>query len=160
MNCPKCSQSVLVEGTKNRWYCSYIYPNQYKITSKKDGTELVKEIKGQPCSFACGLAFFIEDENADIKTEVGLSIEDLSLSDRAIALIDSKVLGLNEIDKADQISKLDAIKKLEKREDELDEFNAMMREVVGRSAGIHRTLSNGDSYRKMGSGGLIGRKLS
>lgn len=160
MICPKCNQSVLEEGKKNRWYCPYIYPNEYKIVKKKDGTEDIKEIKGQPCNFACGLAFFVEDESAEIKAEVGISIENLHLSSRAQAIINSGVLGLNEIDRTDQVEKLQEIKDIEKKEEEWDEYNAMMREVVGRSPAVHRTLSNGESYSKIQGGGLISKKLS
>lgn len=161
MECPKCQQEQLQKGIKDRWYCLYIWPDTEKV-NKNGATKIVK---GQPCGFACGLAFFIEDDNANIKTEVGLSIanmspsqlsiEKITLSPRTRALIQSKALGLNEIDMVDAVEKLEEIKKAEAKEEEWDQYNSMMREVVGRSGPVHRINGAEEGHKKSNKGGYI-----
>lgn len=155
MTCPKCGNTLLEPAPHNRWRCPYVYPNEYKLM--KDGS--VKEVTGQPCGFACGLAFFFDDENVDMKSEVGIPIGESDISPRAQQIIQSKFLSLGEIDRFDQAPKLNEVKEAEDKEEEWNELNSMMREVVGRSVSIHRTQGSGEAYRKIVGGGLLSRRL-
>jgi hypothetical protein len=157
--CPKCRKAELVPQGKFRWRCPYIGGKEEFEDDEELGKSEDVVLDGRMCGFQCGISFFFDDENISWKLELGVPIGELKLSQRAVELIRTGVLALDDLERAVRIEKLESVISAQQREDDLEEIKAIMNDVVGRSAGIHRQLTSGDSYRKYKSGGLVAAKL-